>query len=322
MVHEHVFIDATPLLRVHGYRGQSGGQFALSDVAEARWNPGAVADNYRLTDVDLAVEELKHYRRAGGATIVDATPANLGRDPLALREASDRTGLHIVMGAGYYLEATHSDAIRDADPYYIAETIVGEFESGVGDTNIRPGHIGEIGTGDPVTSEEKKVLRGAAIAARSSGLALSVHLHPWSKHGHAVLDVIEEEGLSPERVLLNHVTTAIDDPRYLKSLLQRGSRASFDLFGFDHSLLSLGRYPPSDWDTVRAIITLIDAGWTNTLFVSQDVGVKTRLRKYAGWGYAHILNHVVPLILDLSNDEAIVDALLRSNPQSMFEIRT
>ena len=58
----------------------------------------------QLSDIDLAVAEVKRFRTAGGATVVDVTNRHLGRDPVALQTISRATGLHIVMGCGWYRE--------------------------------------------------------------------------------------------------------------------------------------------------------------------------------------------------------------------------
>ena len=52
----------------------------MEAAAEARWDPGSHAHNYRLTEVELIATELAHFRAAGGSTIVDQTPPVLGRD--------------------------------------------------------------------------------------------------------------------------------------------------------------------------------------------------------------------------------------------------
>ena len=44
---------------------------------------------------------------AGGRTLVDATNPDLRRDPEALRRISEATGLHVVMGAGHYVNGDH-----------------------------------------------------------------------------------------------------------------------------------------------------------------------------------------------------------------------
>ena len=75
----------------------------IHTAAEARWNPGGFPDNYHQTDVDQVVDELAPYYNAGGRTLVEVTPSHMSRNPLILREISERSGVHVVMGGGYYL---------------------------------------------------------------------------------------------------------------------------------------------------------------------------------------------------------------------------
>ncbi len=72
--HEHVFIDL-----VREYRGSG-----------------------LLNDEHLACQELGALKAAGGGTLVDLTPDEIGRDPAALRRVSEATGISIVMGCGHY----------------------------------------------------------------------------------------------------------------------------------------------------------------------------------------------------------------------------
>ncbi len=79
----------------------------------------------------------------------------------------------------------------------------------------------------------------------------------------------------PDRIILGHLTTAHDDRPYLERLASRGTGLAFDLFGFDHSLLGAGRYPPSDADVAATVIRLVRDGLGGRLFLSQDVGVRS-----------------------------------------------
>ena len=65
-------------------------------------------------DVDLAAEELMIFRDKGGGTVCDVTPIGVGRDPLALREVSERSGVHIVSAVGLYDPCTYPEEIRGA----------------------------------------------------------------------------------------------------------------------------------------------------------------------------------------------------------------
>ena len=55
LMHEHLHMDATPLLAVHGYAARDAGPFGVEAAGEARWDPGSHADNYRMTQDELVV---------------------------------------------------------------------------------------------------------------------------------------------------------------------------------------------------------------------------------------------------------------------------
>ncbi len=320
-IHEHLYIDFRPFLQLHPYEVVSEEPLTIHTAAEARWNPGGFPDNYHQTDVDQVVRELAPFYAAGGRTIVEVTPSHMSRDPVVLAEISERSGVHVVMGGGYYLASGHPPGTEDRTTENIAEELIGEWRHGVGDTGIRPGIIGEIGTGDPVKPEELRILRAVAWAHLETGLPISIHLHPWGYQGKRVLDTLVGEGVDPVRVVLGHMNTAIVDETYQLDLLDRGVNLAYDLMGFDHSLIGLGKYPPSDFDVVAQIIRLAERGFLDQLFISQDMGgVKTRLLAYGGWGYAHILNHVIPLFLDAGWNDTEVQNLMVTNPARLLAI--
>jgi phosphotriesterase-related protein len=318
--HEHLWMDSTPLLAVHGYRVGDAGPWDAAVAAEARWNPGVHPDNYRLTDVDAVVEELAAFVAAGGRTIVEMTPPSLGRDPVRVREISERAGVHVIQGTGQYLEPTHQAWVADASEAAIAERLVADATVGIDGTGIRAGIYGEIGTLDPVRPAELKVLRAAAAASRETGLAVSVHLHPWGHEGTTVLRTLLDAGADPGRVVLGHLNTAIDRPGEILALADAGAVLGFDLFGFDHSLLGPGRWPPSDRDVAAVVVALLRSGHGDSIVLGQDVGVRTRLRRWGGWGYAHFLEHVVPLLRELGASEDDLDAMLVRTPARLLAV--
>jgi phosphotriesterase-related protein len=320
LFHEHLHMDATPLLAVHGYVADAHRPFDTEAAAEARWNPGSHADNYRFTQDALIAEELGRFRDAGGRCVVEQTPPVLGRDPRSLHRIATDSRVHVVMGTGHYLAPTHESWVASASEDQIAQRIVDEVRDGVEHTGIRPGIIGEIGTSIPVDAAEIRVLRAAGRAATQTGLAVSVHLHPWGRTGHDVLEPLLSEGLAPDRIVLGHLTTAFDDEPYLRGLLDRGVGLAFDLFGFDHSLIGVGRWPPSDLDVARTVAGLYAAGLGSQVLISHDIGVRTRLVAYGSWGYAHIPRHVLPLLLELGLSEADVEQLLVTNPARILRV--
>lgn len=318
MAHEHLWMDSTPLLAIHGYRTAADGPWDAATAAEARWNPGVHPDNYRLTDTDAAVEELAPFVRAGGRAIVELTPPSLGRDPVRVQEIAEGTGVHVVLGTGQYLEPVHQPWIAGAPIDLITDRLLAEIRDGIDGTGVRPGIFGEIGTSDPVLPGEMRVLRAVAAASAVSGLAVSVHLHPWGYEGPVALDALLTGGADPERIILGHLNTAIDHPDQLRSLADRGATLGFDLFGFDHSLLGPGRWPPSDRDVAATIAALVADGYADRIVLGQDIGVRTRLRRWGGWGYAHLLVHVVPIMGELGIDDDALRAMLVGNPARLL----
>jgi predicted metal-dependent phosphotriesterase family hydrolase len=103
-------------------------------------------DYWELTaDEDLISAELARFRDAGGTCIADVTLAGIGRDPAWLRRLAARTGLHIVMGCGWYREPYYppEDLVDRRSVEQLADVIVAEFTEGV------PGSEGPDGTRVP-----------------------------------------------------------------------------------------------------------------------------------------------------------------------------
>ena len=62
LVHEHVRMDVSPLLAAHGYVADPGvGVFDAAVAAECRWNPGAHPDNYRFTEYEPVLDDLRDF---------------------------------------------------------------------------------------------------------------------------------------------------------------------------------------------------------------------------------------------------------------------
>ena len=66
---------------------------------------------------------------------------------------------------------------------------------------------------------------------------------------------------------------------------------------------------------------LAERGYLEQILVSQDMGgVKTRLLAYGGWGYAHTLDHVIPLFRDRGWGDAEAEQLMAGNPARILAI--
>jgi phosphotriesterase-related protein len=281
-------------------------------------------DNSHRLDPGEAIHEVSFFKAAGGQTIVDQTPIGLGRDPCALRAIAEETGLHIVMGCGYYVHERHPASLRDRTLEEIANELVTDVTVGVGSSGVRSGLIGEIGVSDAMTDQEEKVLRAAARAQAITGVALSVHHTPWGRHAPRLVEIACEEGADPRRVIICHVD--LDgrcDPEYYEAIANTGAYLAFDTFG--HFDLYWYRRQPnpkriaaSDWDRVERIAGLIEAGWVNQIVLAQDVCVKVQLKRYGGFGFDHLLESGIPMLRSLGVSDADVRTMLVDNPRRVL----
>jgi phosphotriesterase-related protein len=325
--HEHVLIDIrnqfTPFDSA-SRRALSEEPVALSNLDVLSRNPYAVRDNLVLNDVAAAEQELLRFKRAGGDTVVDATSIGIGRDPEALLGISRATGVNIIAGCGYYTADTHPGDMNDKTVEQIRDEILADLTAGMDGTRIKAGVIGEIGTSAEILPGEHKTLLAAAEAQRETGVGVIVHTYPWNRCGLDAVAALTGRGVPPHKISVNHVDVEIDLD-YCKRLCDTGAFIEFDNFGKEYYIDRrdrgfAGGVFARDIERVLAIRALVDAGYLDHILVANDVCLKTLLHRYGGWGYDHVLSHIVPMLLDEGLTEAQIDALLRDNPRRFLDV--
>lgn len=322
LTHEHIFNDVTSWSHRTTSTGWDPDDLARRPVTEdilwdLKHDPFANLDNCRLDDMELAIEEVGRFASLGGHTVIDATGLGIGRDLTRLREVSQRTGVTIIAGTGYYLDAAQPDAVKGLRPQAIAEMIINDITHG--EDGIRPGIIGEIGVGSDFTEAEQESLRAAFLAQRETSLPVQVHLPAWFRLGNDVLDLAEEQGVDPANVVLCHMGPSGDDLPYQEQILRRGAFVQYDMIGMELFYADQGVQCPSDDENTRCLIRLIERGHRDQLLISQDVFLKSLLRRHGGPGYAHILQYFVPRLMRCGMRQADVHRLLVDNPRALFE---
>ncbi|MCK2212416.1 phosphotriesterase-related protein [Actinomadura sp. ATCC 31491] len=322
LMHEHLINDCTSCWNPPAPDDLTGQEIAagpvrMSYLGRLRNDPFLSLDNCRLDDVGLVSAELARFAEAGGASVVEQTCSGIGRDPGALARIARNTGLNIIMGCGFYLEASHPAQVRGMTAVDVADHLEQEISEGV--NGVRPGIIGEIGVSAAFTQEEEKVLRGAAIAQRRTGLPLSIHLPGWERHGGRVLDVVAEEGASLEATVLCHLNPSMRDVDYQHDLADRGAWIEYDMVGLEFYFADQAAQSPSDEDNARAIVELVRAGYAGRLLLSSDVFLKTMLVRYGGYGYAHLLTAFAQRLTRHGLTADDLTRLLIRNPAAVFQ---
>ena len=300
-------------------KGRAYQPITLENLGWVRQNWISSLPNRILDDEPLAIQEALYYKNEGGSTLVDMTNWH-SRDPQALARISRATGLHIVMGCGYYVRLFHPPDFGQKSQEDITQEIVQNITAGVGNTGIRAGIIGEIGTTWPIDEEEKKSLRASAEAQKRTGAPLSIHLGRHPEVPFQVLEMLRENGADLSRTIFCHIDRTLEDRSALKELAQSGVTLEYDLFGMEVSRLPFYSHfsMPSDAQRLQRLEWLIEDGFVTQIVVSQDICLKMRLVRYGGTGYAHILHYVVPWMRQRGFTEQHIQTLLVDNPKRLL----
>ena len=268
-------------------------------------------------DEPIMSAELARFVAAGGTGLVDLTLPGVGRDPAWLASLSEASGLHIVMGGGWYREAYYPvEALidrRSVDD--LADEIVRDASEGLAGTGIRAGIIGEIGTDKPwLSAQEERVHRAAARAAKRTGLAITTHA-VQSTVGLDQLAVFEAEGADLSRVVIGHADSH-PDPAYHRAIVDRGASVEFDFLGM--SFTPQERH--GEGRVVELLCELLARGHVEQVLLSQDVCHNSQLTRYGGHGYTYLADAFIPRLRNAGVSDAEIETMTVANPRRILTV--
>lgn len=205
LMHEHVLVDF----------------IGAGRVSRSRYDPD---EAFRV-----ARPHLDRVRAAGCQTIVECTPAFLGRDPPLLRRLSHATGLRILTNTGYYGAAADkfvpAHAYRET-PVQLADRWTHEAERGIDGTGIRPA-IMKIGVdAGPLSAIDEKLVRAAALTHRRTGLPIASHTGDGVA-AIAQLTLLRSEGVPAGAFIWVHAQNEPDGEIHAR-LAREGAWVEFD----------------------------------------------------------------------------------------------
>lgn len=256
------------------------------------------------------VPYLEKVRELGVETIADATGAYFGRDALILRRLSEITDVHVITNTGYYGAADDrfvpEHAYTDtADE--LADRWIGEWLEGVEGTGIQPGFIKTAVDSEPLSEIDAKLIRAASIAHLETGLTIAVHTSGLARAARQQLDILAEEGVSPEAWVWVHAHNA-DDLGGPVRAAEQGAWISFDGIGAD----TAARH-------VELVGAMHDRGLAGRVLLAHDGN------SYPLSGsprpYEHLFSRVIPGLRNAGLDEAWIRRLTVENPRDAFTVR-
>ena len=289
LMHEHVMVDF----------------IGAGKIAPGRYDSEEVFQK--------ALPHLEKLKAAGGETLVECTPAYIGRDASLLRRLSKASGLNIVTNTGFYGAADdkyvpHLAYKETADE--LAMRWAREYEDGIPPDNVRPGVI-KIGVDSgPLSEVDAKLVHAAARAHKRTGLAIASHTGNGVA-AMAQLAVLKEENVSPSAFIWVHAQNESDS-------------------GFHQRAAALGAWvefdgiSPGSIDRHRELVTgMKRAGYLHRILLSQDAGWYHVGEPGGGEfrDYEPLFTEFLPALRKAGITEGEIHNLIVGNPRHALALR-
>jgi phosphotriesterase-related protein len=268
---------------------------------------------------EQSIAAMKAVYEDGVRTIVDVSTFDLGRDVQLMREVSLGSGIQIIPCTGNHVAVPRP--FGDVSPDVIAAMYIREIEEGIEGSGIKAGIIKVASDRGGVTPAQEVVLRAAARTQKATGVPISTHTWSPDRVGEQQVRILEDEGVDLDRVYIGH-SNDDTDLEYLVGLLNKGV------------WLGLDRYPGGqvpgtpNWEQRTEVTkSLMDAGFTNRIFLSHDYSVpkarhgaevQEQRRRANPDGYNFIPRYVLPRLKELGASDAEIHQITVENPRRFF----
>ncbi len=281
--HEHVFVD----LRTPDQPG----------YGEA--NP--------LDVVRLMGPRIDAIRAQGITALVECTTGGVGRRADIDYVVSGSTGLPIVVPTGNYREPWIPDWVRDASQDQLRDWMLRELTEEIDGAPFKAGWIKLSAGDDGITPLETRILRAAAQAGKVTGAVIGSH----TIRGRVVmdqLDIIEEEGYSPDRFISIHTQEEPDFEMHL-AVAERGAWIEYDHCGRADDAL-----------VCAMILKVLEAGFGNQLLLSHDLGWFDPAQPGGGTPrpYTALVDRIIPMLRASGVTAEMIIQLTHINPFNAF----
>lgn len=245
--------------------------------------------NFEDAAQDVATA-LKDGVAHGIGTVVDMTPAEIGRHPELYAESSRRSGMHVLAVTGFFPESAGMGIPfhwRRTSLEYTTEMLVRDLEEGMmyggqatpykagllkcstgGLSSHEPTPMGEDGR--RIGKFERHAIAAVAGAQRKVGCCINTHTQPrdyaFTNPGIELLDEIEMNGGDPTKVIIGHafVHPNVDQ---LLAICKREASLQVDHIGIPWQNDSAEQL---DEDIANAVVAVADAGYLDRMVFSYD----------------------------------------------------
>lgn len=287
--HEHLLVDF----------------IGADSISYDRWNKEEV--------VKKVLPYLLEIKKLGYKTLVECTPAYLGRDPKLLKMLSDQSGIQLITNTGYY-SAVGGKFIPKHGFAETAEQLanrwIDEAKNGIEGTGIYPGFIKISVDRGPLEEINRKVVEAACITHKATGLTIMSHT------GLAVpafqeLEILDKYGIDPSAFIWTHAHNESDSNKLLEAA-RKGAWIAFDNFN------------PKRLDRYVAFAQLMKKeGLLNRLMFSHDAGWYKPGEPDGGSfrGFTEIEELLIPALEKNGLSQQDIHQLFTLNPAEAFQVK-
>jgi phosphotriesterase-related protein len=278
---------------------------------------GADQVNPKRYNVDEAFTKafphLMEIKKLGFRTIIECTPAYLGRDVKLLQRLSEASGLQIITNTGFYGAVQGKylpQHVFEEKASQIAQKWIKERKEGIEGTGIYPGFIKTGVDNGPLTDINKKLIEAAALTHLETGLTISAH----TGDGAAAMEEIEilkNNGVSPEAFRWVHAQNEKDMALHEK-IGRMGAWVEFDGISpdsFDEHLKFVKSMKAKN--LLDKVLISHDAGWYH---VGEEDGGTFR-------PFTLLYEEFIPALQKEGFIKKELELLLVENPMRSFKIK-
>ncbi|MFW6311175.1 MAG: phosphotriesterase family protein [Nanoarchaeota archaeon] len=291
------------------------GQIDVKDLGFVRMHEHLLTDppelrvekdeDYVLNSPRKAVEELKRLEKTEVSTFVDGTTIDYGRNIDKMEKIAKRTNINILATSGFNRGIFFEDWIHNYSIDELTELLIREVTEGIDGTNIKAAILKAGSDYNRITKSEEKTFIAVANAQKKTGAPIQTHTEMGTM-GLEQLDIFEKNGVDLSRVVLIHMDRNLDYG-YHKRVLERGANIMYD------GPSKIKYY--ADQKRINMLKKLIDDGFLEQLFISNDMGRKSYLKSYGGGpGWEFIQNKFIPRLMREGFTQDMIDTIFIDNP--------
>ncbi|NBB21956.1 aryldialkylphosphatase [Runella sp. CRIBMP] len=295
--HEHVMIDESYV---------------------THWYP-----EFLLNDVDKISQELSEIKQLGCSLMVDAMPANAGRNAVKMARISRQTGVHLIGCTGMHQEmyypANHWRYQYSEDQ--LTHLFMADIQSGIDkfdyngpvvERSLFKAGLLKVATGDePFNRHQQKIIRAVVNAHRETGAPILTHTNNGNQAMEQAL-LFDKLGADLNHVVLSH-TDRNRDLGYHLELMQTGVSVEYD---------SAFRWKKGEENWTYGLLEKLLLAYPDQITVGMDAARNAYWSSYGGTpGLSYLLTTFVDE-LNVRGLKSFFNKLFIDNPRRIFSFST